>query len=334
MTNEDGKNPVVARHLEALANAAKNYTLAEFANISGGANDFTGATSIAGGLSGLVPAPSIGDENKFLRGDGSWASISSGGGSSSGNVLGTVAATVDGGLWYELVNNAPVLKLRSGNYEYAFAYDSMKYAGSNTELVSYLPFENSATEDVCGNVWTATGNASLDSSVKKFGAASAHFPSGAYISATDVLHLSAEKWTFDAWLYLVSTSGAHGYFGLGATNTTTGIEVLASNVYIADNSGSNWATQVSTATLGWDATNTWMHVAIVKDGSSLMFFKDGVKKYTCTLQTDIYGTGAFSIGTSTVTRTGNDLYFDSVRFFEGVALWTDDFTPPTASDYD
>ena len=35
-----------------------------------------GASSAAAGESGLVPAPSAGDENKFLRGDGSWAFIS------------------------------------------------------------------------------------------------------------------------------------------------------------------------------------------------------------------------------------------------------------------
>lgn len=44
-------------------------------------------------------------------------------------VLDTVASTVDGAIWYEVVNNAPVLKLRSGNYEYAFAYDSMEIRG-------------------------------------------------------------------------------------------------------------------------------------------------------------------------------------------------------------
>ncbi|MBR4384532.1 MAG: hypothetical protein IKP64_13365 [Selenomonadaceae bacterium] len=40
--------------------------------------DFAGATSIAGGASGIVPAPQAGDENKFLRGDGTWATVSSG----------------------------------------------------------------------------------------------------------------------------------------------------------------------------------------------------------------------------------------------------------------
>ena len=82
MANDLGKNVVVAQQLEALAVAAKNYTLAEIANSGGGSaaiiSDFTGATSITGGASGLVPAPQAGDNDKFLRGDGQWVTLSSG----------------------------------------------------------------------------------------------------------------------------------------------------------------------------------------------------------------------------------------------------------------
>lgn len=39
---------------------------------SGDTAEMTGATSSAAGTSGIVPAPSKGDEIKFLRGDGSW----------------------------------------------------------------------------------------------------------------------------------------------------------------------------------------------------------------------------------------------------------------------
>lgn len=35
----------------------------------------TGATAEADGKAGLVPAPKIGDRNKFLRGDGNWAEV-------------------------------------------------------------------------------------------------------------------------------------------------------------------------------------------------------------------------------------------------------------------
>lgn len=40
------------------------------------ASDFTGATSSSDGAHGLVPAPQIADKDKFLKGDGSWAEAS------------------------------------------------------------------------------------------------------------------------------------------------------------------------------------------------------------------------------------------------------------------
>ena len=68
MTN--GQNAVRGRHLDSLASAVAD----KLSSIHGGESyeDFTGATSNAGGASGLVPAPSAGDNTKFLRGDGSW----------------------------------------------------------------------------------------------------------------------------------------------------------------------------------------------------------------------------------------------------------------------
>ena len=35
--------------------------------------DFTGATATANGEKGMVPEPKAGDQGKYLRGDGTWA---------------------------------------------------------------------------------------------------------------------------------------------------------------------------------------------------------------------------------------------------------------------
>lgn len=43
-------------------------------------NAMVGATSGTGGTKGLVPAPVAGDQTKFLRGDGTWQTVSGGGG--------------------------------------------------------------------------------------------------------------------------------------------------------------------------------------------------------------------------------------------------------------
>lgn len=45
--------------------------------------DFEGATETKDGVTGLVPAPQAGDQDKYLRGDGTWSPVSGGGGSSS-----------------------------------------------------------------------------------------------------------------------------------------------------------------------------------------------------------------------------------------------------------
>ena len=42
-------------------------------------SDMTGATANTAGTSGSVPAPSAGDHEKFLKGDGTWGEVKAGG---------------------------------------------------------------------------------------------------------------------------------------------------------------------------------------------------------------------------------------------------------------
>lgn len=84
---------VSAVQLNSVAITTKNYIDNKVATISGGASytTFTGATGLASGLSGLVPAPQAGDNEKFLSGSGSWATI-------PGYTLPTTSASTKGGV--------------------------------------------------------------------------------------------------------------------------------------------------------------------------------------------------------------------------------------------
>lgn len=93
---------------------------------------FEGATANFAGTSGLVPSPAGGDNTKFLRGDGTWAPAT------QNITVYSAAVTVptnpqafDGALWEDSLSNGdPVLKLRYGDYEFNFNYDTKNYTGT------------------------------------------------------------------------------------------------------------------------------------------------------------------------------------------------------------
>jgi hypothetical protein len=56
-----------------------------------GITTMVGATSLAAGTGGLVPAPTTSDSNNYLRGDGTWAAVT--GGSGGGGITGVNVAS-------------------------------------------------------------------------------------------------------------------------------------------------------------------------------------------------------------------------------------------------
>ena len=63
---------------KATQDASGNVITATYATKAELAGDMTGATALAKGKSGLVPAPAAGKQTSFLRGDGTWVNVSSG----------------------------------------------------------------------------------------------------------------------------------------------------------------------------------------------------------------------------------------------------------------
>ena len=391
MTNQEGNNAVVARHLEALANAAKAYTLAELANISGGGASYADATTVSSGLmsaadkaklDGLtnytLPTASASTKGGVKIGDGlqmdgdtlnvTLQSGSSGGGYIIGSnvssveggfwqdiindtpvlklrhgdyeynfqyddltflggassplvtvtpdtyILGTASVSGEGGVWYEVNNNVPQLKLHAGNYNYGFKYDSITYKGGNSHLVVYLPFDVSPTADACGNTWTPTGSPTIVDGTCSLNGSS-------YLTNSTILDtfIVNEPWTVDFWLTL---EGGNYVLQLGLTNNA-----ILYLFYFSDlkQVGLYEPSTLNTGGQSIIEKDTRHHYAITFDGSIIRLFVDGVlnaeKAYSHTLRRDM------TVGQ---TITGK---YERFRVFKGQALWTQDFTLPSASDY-
>lgn len=69
-----GDRQIVRYTMQGLSSTMANGTTV---NMQTELSPFDGATSSAAGSEGLVPAPVVGDQDKYLKGDGSWSDLSS-----------------------------------------------------------------------------------------------------------------------------------------------------------------------------------------------------------------------------------------------------------------
>jgi hypothetical protein len=80
------------------------------------------------------------------------------------------------------------------------------------------------------------------------------------------------------------------------------------------------------------SVNTWHHLALTRQGTSVKYFINGTERLTATVSGTVNSTAAASrIGKINVANNqGMRGYVDEVRVTKGVARYTANFTPPTA----
>jgi hypothetical protein len=188
--------------------------------------------------------------------------------------------------------------------------------------------------------FTAHGGARVSSAQYKYGSASLSFGgNGDWFSAApaSALAFAAASFTVECW-YRKSGNGVNGYDTIVSTA-------------VNGNGGAGWYLELSTTrgmmfrigansytntTTSWINDSTWHHLAIVRDGTAISFFIDGISRglstATCTdsvgaAGTLLVGAGPNSIGTPTWFFNG---FIDDLRISAGVARYTGPFTPPVA----
>lgn len=102
---------------------------------------FTGASSSANGTQGIVPRPMAGDQEKYLRGDGTWAEVQGGGGGSS-----TLAGLSDVSL--TSLADGDILKYDSQNQEWVNGAES----GGNITDLDFSDMTNNQVQDMMDNL--------------------------------------------------------------------------------------------------------------------------------------------------------------------------------------
>ncbi len=248
--------------------------------------------------------------------------------------LDTVPATVDGGLWYEVTDNVPALWIRKGNYGYGFDYDRLRFAGDTSRgLVAYLPFTKNLA-DACGNKWLPVTDNDRNITRKEALNLLAIVDGSLYFDGRTCLvndsissSIGALPWTVDFWGNFSSGTGFWGTFNTlypSGTNQWVGMKwnggTVAMHFYANDPLG--------TITVQADTRH---HYAMTYDETIVRMFVDGV--LSLSLEHQITLGGDFVIGSTANHNEFISGTIDHFRIHKGVALWTENFTPPNAADY-
>ena len=188
---------------------------------------------------------------------------------------------------------------------------------------------------------TANGSAKVSTARSKFGAASASIPTASFLGIPNEssLYPAFDKdFTIEAQVY-VPAGSLGGYLTIaGLSSTKTGynrflLDVTPNrNVRFALYDGvSEKVAATANNTVSGDM---WLHVAGVKSGSSIFAFANGVKGATVATVGANFPTptGRVAIGRIGEYAGGNlfNGHIDEIRITQGVARYTDSFTPPAA----
>lgn len=188
------------------------------------------------------------------------------------------------------------------------------------------------TLDATGKTVTVVGTAILSTTQSKFGGASlALNGTTQYLTAADCpdFDFGSGDFTVEAWVYAttiqnscVAAKGANAAFGPFRIQyaVTTGIVTG-----YASTNGSSWITVTGSAV----SANTWTHLALVRYGTSLQMYVNGVAAVSpgtvsgaVTTNSTVVSIGATSDAAAFVAG-----YVDNLRITKGQAIYTTAFTP-------
>lgn len=177
---------------------------------------------------------------------------------------------------------------------------------------------------------TAFGDAQIDTAENKFGGASGLFDgTGDGLNlGTPVLPATAD-WTVEMWVYPTSTPTATDYFfsqySVGSAGRSTFYHTTGGNVGLFINGGPNIVTTSNIS------TNSWTHIAWVRNGSSFKIYIDGTEEGSGTGSPSIQQSQNSVVGAQDSSGTNGFIgNIDEIRISDN-ARYTSNFTPSTTA---
>jgi hypothetical protein len=220
----------------------------------------------------------------------------------------------------------------STNYLNGYLQDIRVYKGAAKYTSNFIPA--STDPDIVPDSPSGVSYSSNVALVPSTDGAVAFDGSGDYLSIADSVDfdVAAGDFTLEGYIYPQKLASYNIIFDdLDDNRSGIQLSITSSGLYdisVGDGAG-NWIFQNnSTASV---IGNAWQHIAITRSGSSFRFFLNGVQQLSTTSSTAVGNPKAVTIGG---WSSGSDYYFQgfisNFHFVKGTALYTSNFTPPSA----
>ena len=151
---------------------------------------------------------------------------------------------------------------------------------------------------------------------------------GDYLDIPNGTHFSfgTGDFTIEMFVYLTATPSVFTFIhGSTATTGNFGFQHYLGSTFFYNIGGSNVS-----YTLSYTA-NTWTHLAVVRSGTTLTYYINGTSQGTRTFSNNITTTtGSTRIGAVNTPSDYLQGYISNLRIAKGTAVYTANFTPPSA----
>jgi len=164
--------------------------------------------------------------------------------------------------------------------------------------------------------------------------------SGDYLSVANNSDfvVGTSDFTMECYVYQTSQSSESTVFGLKHTANASSWRGYA--FYITTGGALYWLGE-DAASGGWDvllnagdgtiSLNRWHHISATRDGTTFRLFIDGILQTSATSSVDLNDTGAgFYVGQTGYNTQYFNGFISNLRIIKGTALYTSNFTPPSA----